>query len=89
MIRIELTVLLKPNVKYKNETDPTQIPIDTQYDKLAAIMSALKVRVVKCETEGVKRLAYKIKGFNCAIYTFYELGIRGRCGLFPNGSRCY
>lgn len=78
MRTIELTVLLKPDVKYKNETDPNKIPINVSYARLERIINALSVQLVKQEMEGIKRLAYKIDGFNCAVYVFYELEVEGR-----------
>lgn len=60
----ELTVLFHPDL----ETN-----LDPALDKVAKLIESNGGKIIKTDPEGKKRLAYRLKGQDFAIYYYYDL----------------
>ena len=60
----ELSILFHPDL---------EMNLDPALDKVKKLIEANKGQIVKEEAEGKKRLSYKIKGQEFAIYHYYDL----------------
>ncbi|MBQ3263684.1 30S ribosomal protein S6 [Candidatus Saccharibacteria bacterium] len=60
----ELSVLYHPDL---------EMNLDPVLDKVAKLIEANGGKIVKVEAEGKKRMSYKIKGQEFAIYYYYDL----------------
>ena len=62
----ELTVLLHPDL---------EIDVDTPISKIEKLVEAAGGKVVKRDNWGKKRLAYRIKKQDFAVYVYFELNL--------------
>jgi small subunit ribosomal protein S6 len=60
----ELVVLFHPDL---------EIDIDTPISKVEKLAEAAKAKVIKRDNWGKKRLAYRVKGQDFAVYVYFEL----------------
>lgn len=60
----ELSILFHPDL---------EMNLDPALDKIKSLIEANKGTIVKEEAEGKKRLSYKIKGQDYAVYYYYDL----------------
>lgn len=63
----ELTILFKPEVEENVKT------LEVALDKIGTLVEATGGKIEREHHEGVKRLAYDVKGYTHALYYWFEL----------------